>query len=238
MFMTKNFLNFIITTLGMLLAFAIRAIFGVEIEEFWNLKAQPLLEENSWGWVVKMLDFISTFWGGVLLTILLLLIVDRVLSKFNLPERMIFNKDKKQESLKTSLNIYPDTARVIIKRVTGKPSSHAITHIEGGLAHHSLTEFGSVIKDPNGEEKFKISYSSLIVVEENEANYDFVNVVTFADDVILVSSQKLTQTVWCLVFQNIDIPMISVEFSKADAVPKSGFRPQKLTQDTEEETLL
>lgn len=60
------------------LLFLTRTILGVEIEEYWNGVVQPFLEANAWGWVAAMLSFVPTFWGGVVITIAVLLAVHQL----------------------------------------------------------------------------------------------------------------------------------------------------------------
>lgn len=65
----------------MLIAFIIKTIFGAEIAEFWNATIRPFVEKNAWDWILTTLEFTATFWGGVVVTLILILVIERTLAK-------------------------------------------------------------------------------------------------------------------------------------------------------------
>jgi hypothetical protein len=75
--MNRSLGNILSTALVWLFFVIPGTIFRVEIEEYWNGTIQPFIEANSWSGVATMFSYIPTFWGGVVSTLLLLLVVDR-----------------------------------------------------------------------------------------------------------------------------------------------------------------
>jgi hypothetical protein len=69
--------NIVWTAIVSLIVIVVGTIFRLEIEDFWNGRAQRFIESNIGTWATATLEYLGTFAGGVLATLLILLAVDR-----------------------------------------------------------------------------------------------------------------------------------------------------------------
>lgn len=59
-----------LSIVGFFCGAAVSAIVAAEIEPIWKQSARPFLQENSLEFIVFAVDFLSGFWGGVLVTLM------------------------------------------------------------------------------------------------------------------------------------------------------------------------
>jgi hypothetical protein len=83
--MGKAFGNIVWTAAISVVGISVGTIFRLEIEDFWNGSVQPYIEANIGLWVAAMLEYVPTFGGGVAVTLITLLAVDRIRSRSGRP---------------------------------------------------------------------------------------------------------------------------------------------------------
>jgi hypothetical protein len=112
-----------------------KAIFTVEVEEYWNLSIQPYLAENGWRWVATMLEFVPTFWGGVAVTLALLLVVDRLRHRlFNcIDPKETTNHDTSQ--IEVEYTLLSEVAAEVLSRIRGTEAHIPINYAAYGTGN-------------------------------------------------------------------------------------------------------
>ncbi len=66
----------IFTAVLLLVGWITSPIWSIEVENYWLGNARPFVVAHWWPWTVAMLDTIYSFWGGVLVTLFVLVVFD------------------------------------------------------------------------------------------------------------------------------------------------------------------